>query len=110
MANKNTTMNLPESLIAKAKAYAATQGTTMTAIVRSHLEAVTAEPEQPAEEPLQAYSTGLIGRDEAIRRIGVRDYAGLLVALGDAGLSPPRPPEHQIENEAATFARIWAAT
>lgn len=106
MANKNTTLNLPESLIAKAKAYAATQGTTMTAIIRSHLEAITAEPEQPAEE---TYSAGLIGRDEAIRRTGVRDYAELLVALGDAGLSPPRPPEHQIENEATTFARVWAS-
>ena len=109
MANKNTTLNLPESLIAKAKAYAATQGTTMTAIIRSHLEAVTAEPEQPAEDPLQTYSAGLIGRDEAIRRTGVRDYAELLVALGDAGLSPPWPPEHQIENEATTFARVWSS-
>ena len=110
MANKNTTMNLPESLIARTKAYAAAQGTTMTAIVRGHLEAVTAEPDRPTEGPLQAYAAGIIRRDEAIRRTGVRDYADLLVALGDAGLSPPRPPEHQIENEAATFARIWAST
>ena len=58
----------------------------------------------------KAYADGMIGRDEAIRRVGVRDYAGLLVALGDSGLSPPRPPEHQIENEAATFARIWVST
>lgn len=110
MANKNTTLNLPEALIASTKAYAASHGTTMTAIIRSHLEAVTAEPERPANDPLQAYSAGLITRDEAIRRTGVRDYAELLVSLGDAGLSPPRPPEHQIENEAATFARIWAST
>ena len=39
MANKNTTLNLPASLIARTKAYAAAEGTTMTAIVRSHLEA-----------------------------------------------------------------------
>ena len=110
MANKNTTLNLPETLIAKTRAYAAAQGTTMTAIIRSHLEAITAEPEPPAEDPLRAYAAGMIGRDEAIRRVGVRDYAHLLVALGDAGLSPPRPAEHQIENEAATFARIWAST
>lgn len=110
MANKNTTLNLPESLIARTKTYAATQGTTMTAIVRAHLEAVTAEPERPKEDPLQAYAQGMIARDEAIRRVGVRDYAELLVALGDAGLSPPRPPEHEIENEAATFARVWNAT
>lgn len=110
MANKNTTLNLPESLIARTKAYAATQGTTMTAIVRSHLEAITAEPERPLEDALHSYAAGMIGRNEAMRRAGVRDYAGLLVALGDAGLSPPRPPEHQIENEATTFARIWAST
>ena len=110
MANKNTTLNLPRSLIARTRAYAATQGTTMTAIIRSHLEAITAEPDRPAEDPLHAYAAGVIALDETIRRTGVRDYADLLVALGDAGLSPPRPPEHQIENEAATFARIWAAT
>lgn len=110
MANRNTTLNLPESLVRRTKAYAAAQGTTMTAIVRSHLEAVTAEPEQPMENALEAYASGIIRRDEAIRRVGVRDYASLLVALGDAGLSPPRPPEHQIENEATTFARIWAST
>ncbi len=68
------------------------------------------EPKRPAEDTLQAYAEGMIGRDEAIRRVGVRDYADLLVALGDAGLSPPRPPKHQIENEAATFARIWEST
>lgn len=68
------------------------------------------KPEQPIKNALQAYAAGIIGREEAIRRVGVRDYAGLLVALGDAGLSPPRPPEHQIENEATTFAHIWAST
>ena len=109
MANKNTTLNLPEALIGRTKAYAAAQGTTMTAIVRTHLEAITAEPEHPMEGALHAYAAGMIRRDEAIRRTGVRDYAGLLVALGDAGLVPPRPPEQQVENEATTFARIWAS-
>jgi len=107
MATKNTTLNLPESLIARTKVYATAHGTTMTAIVRAHLEAVTAEPERLAEGPLQDYSEGVIGREEAIRRAGVRDYAELLVALGDAGLVPPRLSEHEIENEAVTFARIW---
>ena len=68
------------------------------------------EPKRPVADTLQAYAEGMIGRDEAIRRVGVRDYADLLVALGDAGLSPPRPPKHQIENEAATFSRIWEST
>ncbi len=109
MPTRNTTLNLPESLIVRAKAYAAAQGTTMTAIVRAHLEAVTAEPERLAGGPLQDYAEGIIGRDEAIRRADVRDYAALLVALGDAGLVPPRPSEHEVENEAITFARIFAS-
>ncbi|MCY4157819.1 MAG: hypothetical protein OXF66_10410 [Gammaproteobacteria bacterium] len=107
MASKNTTLNLPEALIARTRAYAAAHGTTMTAIVRSHLEAITAEPDRTPDDPLRAYAQGLIRSDEAVDRLGVRDYADLLVTLGDAGLSPPRPPEHQIENEAVTFARIW---
>lgn len=110
MPNRNTTLNLPDTLIAKAKAYAAARGTTMTAIVRSHLEAVTAEPGTPGEDILGAFAAGLIGREQAIRQTGVRDYAELLVALGDAGLAPPRPPPHDIENEAVTFARVWRST
>ena len=79
MASKNTTLNLPEALIARTRAYAAAHGTTMTAIVRSHLEAITAEPEQAPDDPLHAYAQGLIRRDEAIDHLGVRDYADLLV-------------------------------
>ena len=40
---KNTTFNLPDELVARAKSYAAAHGTTMTALVREHLEAVTAD-------------------------------------------------------------------
>ena len=109
MPNRNTTLNLPESLIAKTKVYAAEQGTTMTAIVRKHLEAVTAEPESPEEDTLHAYAAGRIMRDAAIQRFGLRDYGQLLVALGDAGLTPPRPPEHEVENEAVLFGRIWSS-
>ena len=109
MSNRNTTLNLPAPLIAKTKAYAATHGTTMTAIIREHLETITASDEEAGNNPLQAYADGLITRDEAIRDVGLRDYAGLLVALGDAGLTPPWPAEHEIENEAALFARIWNA-
>ena len=110
MPNRNTTLNLPESLIAKTKVYAAEQGTTMTAIVRKHLEAITAEPETPnKEDPLHAYAAGRIMRDAAIKRLALRDYGQLLVALGDAGLTPPRPPEHEIENEALLFGRIWSS-
>ncbi len=82
----------------------------MTAIIRSHPEAVTAEPGRRAGDILSAFAAGLIGREQAIRQTGVRDYAELLVALGDAGLAPRRPPPHDVENEAVTFARIWRST
>ena len=35
---KNTTMNLPDELVAKVEAYAARHRTTVTAIVREHFE------------------------------------------------------------------------
>jgi hypothetical protein len=105
---KNTTMNLPEDLLARVKAYAAENRTTMTAIVREHFEAITEPDRQPAEDdPLLAYSKGLLSRTEAVRRLGLRDYADLLVALGDADLPMPLPSPHEIENQAATFVKLW---
>jgi len=105
---RNTTLNLPAALVARAKAYAAAHGTTMTAIIREHLEAVTSEGADPiAEDPLLAYSQGRLGRGEAVRLLGLRDYAELLVALGKADLPMPLPPPHEIENQAVTFARLW---
>lgn len=101
---KNTTFNLPDELVARAKAYAAAYGTTMTAIVREHLAAITADPSDSiVADPLVSYSRGLLARDEAIRLLGLRDYAELLVALGDAELPMPLPPEHEIENQATVF-------
>ena len=92
---KNTTFNLPDELVARAKAYAATHGTTMTSIIREHLTAVTsARGDVVVADPLVSYSRGLLARDEAIRLLGLRDYAELLVALGDADLPMPLPPPH----------------
>ena len=89
---RNTTFNLPDDLVARAKSYAAAHGTTMTAIVREHLEAVTSDGAAPiTDDPLLAYSQGRLARNEAIRRLGLRDYAELLVALGDADLPLPLP-------------------
>ena len=105
---KNTTMNLPEDLLAKVKTYAAQNRTTMTAIVREHFEAITEPDREPADDdPLLAYSKGLLSRRDAVKRLGLRDYADLLVALGDADLPMPLAPAHDIENQAATFARLW---
>jgi hypothetical protein len=42
-------------------------------------------------DPLLAYSRGRLARNEAIRLLGLRDYAALLVALEDADLPMPLP-------------------
>ena len=105
---RNTAFNLPDELVARAKSYAAAHGTTMTAIVREHLEAVTSPGADPiADDPLLAYSQGRLARNEAIRLLELRDYAALLVALGDADLPMPLPPPHDVENQAVTFAKLW---
>jgi plasmid stability protein len=105
---RNTTLNLPDKLVSRAKSYAAAHGTTMTAIIRAHLEAVTSSGENPiADDPLLAYSQGQLARNEAIRMLGLRDYAELLVALGDADLPMPSSPPHEIENQATTFTKLW---
>ena len=57
-------------------------------------------------DPLRAFARGLLPRRAAIRAAGVRDYAGLLAALGKAGLAPPRAPEREIEVQAALFSCI----
>jgi plasmid stability protein len=105
---RNTTFNLPDDLVTRAKSYAAAHGTTMTAIVREHLEAITSPGADPiTDDPLLAFSQGRLARNEAIRLLGLRDYAQLLVALGDADLPMPQPPPHDIENQAVTFAKLW---
>lgn len=105
---RNTTLNLPDDLVARARSYAAAHGTTMTAIIREHLEAVTSDRAIPiTDDPLLAYSQGRLARNEAIRLLGLRDYAALLVALGDADLPMPLPAAHDIENQAVTLAKLW---
>lgn len=105
---RNTTFNLPDDLVARAKSYAAAHGTTMTAIIREHLEAITSEGVEPiTDDPLLAYSQGRLARGDAIRLLRLRDLSELLVALGDADLPMPMPPPHDIENQAVTFAKLW---
>lgn len=64
-------------------------------------------PEELVDDPLLAYSKGLLSRREAIRRLGLRDSGDLLIALGDAGLPMPLPPAQDIEEQAATFVTLW---
>ncbi|QJE73239.1 hypothetical protein HHL28_09180 [Aerophototrophica crusticola] len=105
---RNTTLNLPDELVSRAKAYAAAHGTTMTALIREHLETITSTGSAaPRNDPLLAYSQGKLSRADAIRELGLRDYAELLVALGDADLPMPLPPPHEVENQAAMFAKLW---
>lgn len=106
---RNTTMNLPDDLVQRAKAYAAQHGTTMTALVREHLERVTGRGEEQsiADEPLVAFSKGRMTKEAAIRALGLRDYAQLLVSLGQRDLPLPKLPAHEVEAMADTFVRLY---
>jgi plasmid stability protein len=103
---RNTTFNLDDELVQRSKSYAAAHGTTLTALVRDHLAKVTGFISSDEEDPLVAFSKGTISKSEAIRRSGLRDYAELLVALGDRGLDLPRLPPHVINEMKETVLRV----
>jgi hypothetical protein len=56
---------------------------------------------------LRAFSHGAITKDEAVRKLGLRDYAELLVVLGAFGVPLPRLPEAEIERMVDEFLSIW---
>jgi len=60
-------------------------------------------------DALRNYSEGRLSRGEAIQMLRIRDYAGLLVALGDAGF--PSPPNSQavVDADNNAFDIIWNA-
>jgi len=60
----------------------------------------------PDTHPLVQYSRGQISRQVAIQALKIRDYAELLVALGDANLPMPMPSDEQIEKEVVTFRML----
>ena len=105
---RNTTVNLPDDLVQQAKAYAAQHGTTMTALIRDHLERVTgyraAKPRQ--SDPLVAFSEGRMTKEAAVAALGLRDYSDLLLALGKRGLPLPSLPRHEVEAMADTMVRL----
>ena len=80
----------------------------MTSFKSEHLkaEAVPARS-KISDDSLLAYSQGRLTRNEAIRLLGLCDYAELLVALGDADLPMPLPAHQEIERQVATFAKLW---
>lgn len=104
---RNTTFNLDDELVQRGKSYAAAHGTTLTALVRDHLVKVTGfAPNDDANDPLVAFSKGTIDKAEAIERAGLRDYAELLVALGDRGLELPSLPPHEVQEMTENFLRL----
>jgi hypothetical protein len=102
---RNTTFNLPARLIDRAKAYAAQNGTTVTAILRRHLEQVVGETEEPVDV-LAAFSEGHATRQQAMDAICARDYAQLLLVMSTRKLKIPMPPAHVVQNQAELFARV----
>lgn len=105
---RTATVKLPEDLMRRAKDYAARHGTSVAALVRGHLERVTSEDPSatPAPEPLAAFAEGRLSKEQAIRQLGLRDHAQLLLALGEHGLRPPSLPPHELAAMQRTFARL----
>jgi hypothetical protein len=105
---RNTMLSLPDDLIARVESYAAAHGTTMTAIIEKYLETVASDAFNPVSgDPLRSYSQGRLSINDAIRLLGLRDYAELLVTLGDADLPMPLPRAHDVDNQAVAFAKLW---
>jgi plasmid stability protein len=108
---RNTTFNLDDELVQRGKAYAASHGTTLTALVRDHLTRVTGyRPNDGTNDPLVAFSRGEIDKAQAAEQAGVRDYAELLIALGKRGLDLPRLPPHEVDAMTENFLRVCRET
>jgi hypothetical protein len=56
---------------------------------------------------LRAITHRGITKDEAVRRLGLRDDAELLMVLGAFGVPLPRLPEGEIARMADEFLSIW---
>jgi hypothetical protein len=56
---------------------------------------------------LRAFSNRAMTKDDAVRQLGLRDYAELLVVLGACGVPLPRLPEAEIARMADEFLTIW---
>ena len=56
---------------------------------------------------LRAITHKGITKDEAVRRLGLRDYAELLVVLGAFGVPLPRLPDADIARIVDGFLKLW---
>jgi putative toxin-antitoxin system antitoxin component (TIGR02293 family) len=57
-------------------------------------------------DALESFSRGGMTTREVVDATGLRDYAQVLIALGDAGLPMPTLPEAEIERQASVFAEL----
>ena len=104
-----TTLNLPNSLVNRARSYAAEHHTTLTALVIEQLESIIKFNNQDlADEPLLMFSRGLLTKEQTINAIGVRDYAELLVMMGDMDIPLPLLPPDEIDRQVNDFVNIWS--
>ena len=99
-------IDVPHVLLEKARACASERETTLTALVIENLESLT---HTISDDPLVLFSRNLITKQQAIDATGLRDYAQLLVAMGDADLPLPTLPHDLIEEQAQVLARLLAS-
>ena len=80
----------------------------MIALIQDNLERITGYRTEPPrlDDPLAAFSNGRMAKEAVIEALGLRDYAQLLLALGQRGLPLPQLPEHEVEAMADNFVRI----
>lgn len=100
---QNTLIKLPDDLIAHAKQHADTHQTTLTALVIEHLESIT---KHKTDDILVLFSRGQITKEKAIEQLGFRDYAELLVALGNADLQLFVLPKEELEKQANLLVEL----
>ncbi len=101
---KSTKFDLPDTLLSSAMAYAAEHHTTLTALVIEQLESMT---KVKTRDPLIQFSRNLLTKEQAVQVAGLRDYAQLLVAMGDADIPLPSLSQAEIDNQAKMFAELF---
>ncbi len=57
-------------------------------------------------DALLDFAEGRMSKQRAIAALGLRDYAQLLLALGERGLTPPRLPPEQVAAMQKTFVGL----
>jgi hypothetical protein len=57
-------------------------------------------------DALLEFSAGRMSKERAISALGLRDYAQLLLALGERGLCSPQLPPQQIAAMQKTFVSL----